>query len=68
MMLVFDHTSHVEKQTARPVISSHATLCLEQIVGLLDPKMAQFLMNMLYKAFTLLWTRYYLYSPIYPHM
>jgi hypothetical protein len=69
MMHRLNHTPHIDKQIVEPTITSGLPpiLCLNQITSLLNPKMAQLVMGMSYKALTFFWVNHYLHSFIYPH-
>jgi len=68
MTFAFDHTLHIEKQTIEHVVVfPPLILCLKQIIGSTNPKMIQLFMNILHKAFMLLWAEHNLYLSIRPH-
>jgi hypothetical protein len=62
MMPKFDYMPYIKKQTIEFRVTT-PMLCLDHIVGLMDPKMAQLFMNMSYKASMLLSTKHYPHDP-----
>jgi hypothetical protein len=65
LYLVTHHTPR--KQIVEQLHPLPLVLCLEEIISLLNPKMAQLLVNILNKALMLFWVENYSYSSIYPH-
>jgi hypothetical protein len=69
MMHPLNHTPHIDKQIIELIITSGLPPILfkNQVASLSNPKMAQFVMGMSYKALTFFWVNHCSHSFIYPH-